>query len=336
MLDAGRNWELFGYDMRNVGRHWVSAWRDFLWAFDSPVRRHLDEAVVLRDGTTRQAYHAGEPCGPAETNCTAVLLPEDLVLARRLQLPLAVEADLGDVLALEVTASSPFGTEDTASGWRVVNRLEKHLDVLLVIVSKSAAMTHIARQYDSHDAQAQEVWARVDDTALVVEGFGEQRRAGYYRRRLLRVAVMIALAAGLLLLLVAVSAGMKKLELGRVEAVAARIQAEAQEASRHRATLGQGNEIIAVINELSALYPSPHPEIARLTRLLDDDAYLERFSMTGLEIDLRGRARNAAQMMQKLSEQPRYIDVAAASPIRRIPNSDIEQFHLKLKLEGGS
>ncbi len=251
-------------------------------------------------------------------------------------MPIAVEADLADVLALEVTASSPFGAEDTASGWRVVERLEQHLEILLVIVSKSAAMTYIARHHDSHDAQAQEVWARVDGTALVVEGFGEKRRAAYYRRRLSRVAIMIAIAAVLLLILAASSAGMKKLELGRVEAAAARIQAEAQEASGHRATLGQGNEIIAVINELSALYPSPHPEIARLTRLLGDDAYIERFSMAGLEIDLRGRAQNAAQMMQKLSEQPRYTDVAAASPIRRIPNSDIEQFHLKLKLEGGS
>ncbi len=51
MLDSGRSWELFGYDMRNVGRHWIGAWRDFLWAYDSPVRRHLDEAVVLRDAS---------------------------------------------------------------------------------------------------------------------------------------------------------------------------------------------------------------------------------------------------------------------------------------------
>ena len=31
MLESGQNWELFGYDMRNLGRHWVEAWRDLLW-----------------------------------------------------------------------------------------------------------------------------------------------------------------------------------------------------------------------------------------------------------------------------------------------------------------
>ena len=129
---------------------------------------------------------------------------------------------------------------------------------------------------------------------------------------------------------------MKRLELEKVEGWATRTQTEASEASKHRATLGQGNETVAVINELTALYPSPHPQLARLTRLLGDDAYVERFSAQGLEIDLRGRARSAAVMMQEISEQPDYDNVAAVSPIRRIPNSDVEQFHLKIKLEGGS
>ena len=58
--------------------------------------------------------------------------------------------------------------------------------------------------------------------------------------------------------------------------------------------------------------------------------------MNGLEIDLRGRADNAAVMMQELSEQPEYVEVTAVSPIRRIPNTEVEQFHLKVRLEGES
>ncbi len=115
MLESGRNWEMFGYDMRNVGRHWMAAWRDFLWAYDSPVRRRLDEVVVLRDGESEQCFHAGHPCDNFATNCTAVLLPEDLVLAKRLSLPLGVETELESAIALEVSASSPFGPEDTTS-----------------------------------------------------------------------------------------------------------------------------------------------------------------------------------------------------------------------------
>lgn len=36
MLDKSQNWELFGYDMRHLGAYWLAAWRDLLWAPDSP------------------------------------------------------------------------------------------------------------------------------------------------------------------------------------------------------------------------------------------------------------------------------------------------------------
>lgn len=336
MLDSGQNWELFGYDMRNLGRHWLAAWRDFLWAYDSPVRKHLDEPVMLRDGDESCTYHAGEPAADTETDCQAVLLPDELVLSRRLDVPAAAEADLEQVIALEVTASSPFSPDDTSRGWCVVDRDEARLRVLLAIASRSAAMAQLGQRYGSHDAHAQEVWARVDGRVLVLDGFGEQKRAGLYRQRLVRVSVLAGVAALLLLVALGAAAGFKKLELGRVEGVAARAQGEAAAASRYRATLAKGNETVAVINELTALYPSPHPELARLTRLLGDDAYVERFSMQSREIDLRGRSGNAAGLMQVLSEQPEYAEVVAASPIRRIASSELEQFHLKLKVEGSN
>ncbi len=102
MIEASQNWELFGYDMRNLGRHWLAAWRDALWAYDSPVRKHLDEPVMLHEGDQSLPYHAGEPAAPVETDCQAVLLPEALVLSRRLDLPVAAECRL----ALRIRVSS--------------------------------------------------------------------------------------------------------------------------------------------------------------------------------------------------------------------------------------
>lgn len=336
MFESGQNWQLFGYDMRDVGRHWLAAWRDFLWFYDSPIRRRLDEPVLVREGAVERCYHAGVPCPDVATACVGIVLPDELVLSRKLQIPVAAEADLLSVINLEVAASSPFGADDTASGWRVTGRGEHNLDVVIVIASKSAAMTHVAREYGSHDAQAQEVWASVEGSSLVLEGFGEMRREAFYRRRLARVAATVSGAALVLLVAVALSATFKGLELGRLEALATRIQSEAATASRHRATVGRGSETIALINELQAAYPSPYPELARLTHLLGDDAYIERFSMSGKEVDLRGRADNAAALMQQLSEQPDYAEVAAASPIRKLPNTTVEQFHLKIKREGES
>ena len=47
-VNRDQQWTLFGYDTRQVGQHWLAAWRDLLWGDDSPLRQRLDE-VVLAD-----------------------------------------------------------------------------------------------------------------------------------------------------------------------------------------------------------------------------------------------------------------------------------------------
>ena len=91
MLESAQKWDLFGYDMRNLGRHWLSAWRDVLWAPDSPIRERLDEAVWVRREDGEVYYQAGKRSDTVATIYSAILLPEQLVLSKMLDLPAAVE-----------------------------------------------------------------------------------------------------------------------------------------------------------------------------------------------------------------------------------------------------
>lgn len=334
MLESGQSWELFGYDTRNLGRHLTAAFRDFVWSYDSPLRERFDEVVCLRDGEAESYFHAGKACVPAPSVCDAVLLPDDLALARQLRLPLAAEAELEAAIDLEASASSPFSASDTGVGWQVVSRDEHFLYVQLVIVSLSAAMTYISQHYGSHDAQAQEVWAAAGDRLVVVRGFGETQREKLYRKRLVRVVSMIGIAALLLLVIVVAGAGIKKWELGRLSALEEATRQESAEAMRLRTVLGEANETIGAVNEVAVQYPNPHLELARLTALLEDSAYIERLAIDGSEMDLRGKAVNAAQVMELLTEQDFYSVVTAGSPIRKLPNTDREQFHLKIQRAG--
>ncbi|MFV8818303.1 PilN domain-containing protein [Haliea sp. E17] len=331
MLESGQNWELFGYDTRNLGRQITAAFREFIWSYDSPLRERLDEVVCLRDGDREQHYHAGKACEAAPSQCKAVLLPEDLALTRQLRFPLAVEAELEGAVALEAAASSPFASADTGVGWQVASRDEQYLYVQLVIVSLSAAMTYISHHYGSHDAHAQEVWVLAGERLVVVRGFGEAVRERLYRQRLLRVVSMIGVAAALLFVLVLAGAGSKKWELERLSALEQTTRQEAAEAMRLRSVVGDSNELIAAVNEISSQYPNPHMELARLTHLLEDSAYIDRLSIEGREMDIQGKAVNAAQMMELLTKQDAWSGVTAGSPIRKLPNSNREQFHLKIQ-----
>jgi general secretion pathway protein L len=220
-------------------------------------------------------------------------------------------------------------------GWSVISREQSFINVTLVIVSMSAVMAYLVRQYDVHDSHAQEVWASVDGSLVVVGGFGEQVRANLYRKRLLRCVAMSAVGAALLFCIMAISTAFKGLEAQRFEAMNAAVQSEAADASRLRESLVSGNTIITAANEVLTLYPNPHVEIARLTRLLGDDVSIAHFSMVGDEIRLRGRAVDAASVMQLITKEPAYAEVTSPQAISRVGNTGFEQFSLNIRLGEG-
>jgi hypothetical protein len=333
MLEAGQNWELFGYDMRHLGRTWGAAWRDLLWAYDSPVRKRLDEVVSVQGQGGTACYQAGTVCPESSTpTCQALLLPEELVLWKKLRVPASAEGELAAVLALEVNASSPFTARDTRWGWSVVARDETNLQLVLVIVSASAVMAYLGREYDSHDPQAQEVWVEIDGQMVVVEGFGEGQREQRYRKRLLRSGLMLGSVALLLLAMVGAAAGLKSVELHRLNTLSASTLRDAAEASRLKSMVARATETINAANEVVAKYPNPHVEIARLTRLLEDDVSIVSFSMNGTELRLRGRAVNAASVMEQMTDEPRYVQVTAPQATVRLGDSGLEQFYLNIRV----
>lgn len=336
MFDTGQSWEIFGYDTRQIGRHWIGAWRDFLWADNSPIRKHLDEVVQLRSGDETLLYQSGEPCPQAPFECKAILLPEDLMLSRRLRLPVAVEGHLEAALALEVGANSPFAPEDTAHGWKLVSRDQSHLDVIVSIVSISTVMTYLGKQYDIHDPFSQEVWVKVDGSMLLINGFGESQRALKYWRRLVRSCLGLGLCLLLVLLTVGAATAAKRAELLQLEEISANMQAAASDASKMRLALAVANETVSAVNEVVATYPNPHVEVARLTGLLDDEVSLSRLSIQGKDIRIQGRAVNAASVMQLLTDEAAYSKVSAPQAISRVGNSGLEQFSLDINLTGGA
>ena len=99
-----------------------------------------------------------------------------------------------------------------------------------------------------------------------------------------------------------------------------------------RITLMRANKIIATANEVVLRYPNPHKELTRLSKLLEDDAHLSQFAIGGVNLKLGGQSRDAAAVMQLLTDQPAYAEVTAPQPITRIGGSGLEQFFLNIKL----
>ncbi len=330
MTQASKQWEILGFDTRRIGSTFVAAWRDFLWGDDSPLRTRLDEVVHLQGEDGDCYLQSGtETTAPAADACEGLLLPESLVLGKTLSVPLAAETELHAVMAMEIAANSPFPADDTAAGWKLVGRSESSLTVQMSIVSLSAVMAYLGARYGIHDRRAREVWASSASGPVALAGFGEHRRTRHYRQRLIRVAGLVLLSALLVLLISALAAGGSYLQYQRLEEQVAVAERDSRAATEIKAELQAANQTINAVNDIVSRYPSPHLEVARLTRLLGDDVHVTQFSMRGRELKLRGRAADAASVMELLTDEPAYASVTAPQAIVTVPGG-LEQFYLNI------
>lgn len=332
---ATNQFEVFGVDLRDFGRLWLAAWRDLLFGDDSPVRQQLDSMVSLTmvDGTVA-TYQAGREINRHSVSLEAVAVPDQLVLSRTLHLPAIAEADLDAALMLEVSASSPFASDDTAAGWRITRSdVGDQLRVDLAIVSRAAAMTYLGEEHGIHDPEAKELWAECGGNWVVIRGFGEAQRERDYRGRLWWAGGWVTASLILLLSLAGLSSFLSGTHLNSLTNTQAETQVAAREALKLRDELAEVNTAIIELNTLRGEFPSPQLEIARLTELLPDSAYIVQYTQSGRNIRLRGRSNDAATLQQALTDEPIFLSVTAPQAISRVGDTDVEQFFLDLTLK---
>jgi general secretion pathway protein L len=336
MLEGSQPWSLFGYDVRRGLHYFRAGWREFLWGDNSVVLGAIDEVVSAHLSTGEVRYFkAGKlvdvPVTPGEVVAQAVVLPDHLALCKTLRVPVAAEADLESMLALEVTSSSPFPKGDTCYGWLITDRRAEELIVQLILASKSAVMAFIAAHMGSHEVGVYEVWAQAEDRMVLVSGFGEAPRLRRNRRRLGRMAAILAYCLVAVMALVALGAGAKYLELQKVREMHDKVERSAGDAVELRAALASSKSMIAVINELLAEHPSPHQELKRLSALLGNDTWLAMVEIQGSAIKIEGESNDASAVMQQLLDDPAFARVEAPVAIKKV-GPGREHFVLNLTL----
>lgn len=337
MALAGHHWTLFGYDLRTLPALWITSWREVLWSQDAPLRHWLDESVKVTepwaDSQNPPSIHlVGRHSGSQASIAHAQLLPDSMVLVCWLNIPERAEVHLSSALALEVRARSPFPADDTSFGWRIHGRANGMLHVSLAIVSRSAVLVYLERFLSEDQLHSTEVWVRVDNLYLVVEGFGEKLRHTRYARHLKRLLGWCGYVFLISILLLAVLVGLRAVQLEHYQQQMESAQRGSSEAVRLRNDLVKNNERAEEITRQVYLGGNPYDELLTLTYLLDDAIWLNSFEFRGDTLRVDGMADNAARLMQTLSTQQRYADVRAPSAIRLDPRTGQERFVLDITL----
>ncbi|WP_041523944.1 PilN domain-containing protein [Gilvimarinus agarilyticus] len=312
-------WVLFGYDLRGLWQSFRGAWREVFWAQGAPVRKLIDEPVALQapDGSVELLGVGGD-----DIAANAILLPEDTVLSKSLNVPRMAGVAPSQVVANEVVAASPFGSDDTAYGWRVLDSDAAKLVVGVAIASKSSVMSYVHQSRPSAAAKAIEIWAMVGGQHIVLSGFGEYERNTRYRRRLQKAAVLVSCALLLLVMALAVPVAYKYYDLAATQAAYNNIQQQAKDIVQLRTGLATANQYIDELNSTEMSVSKPMFVLNLLSDKLPDDAWLTSFEQEGGSVTIDGVADNGAALMQEISQYPSIQNVRAVSGIRKVGKSD--------------
>ena len=332
-------WSLFGFDLERFASSVVLGLRQLLWGSESGLQRRFMPQACLKGDVQRiddkDAKVFGLSTYPSEVaGATAVLLPDDLVLTRRIELPSVAEAELAAMAMFEAEANSPFSKEDTSFGWRVLSREASQLILILAIASRRAIDPHLdATLADSRDdPEDVEVWANHEGKLVQFLGFGEALRKTEYITTLSRYVAKMGLLALAVAALVWWPVGALSIKEAQLKEMLVETELRAGTATAARNSLIDMEDRLTAAFEFYSerlLYDRWLDEVATLT---PDSAYLTAMSFNKDRLTFSGQAGNAAALQTTLASVDILNEVTAPSAFTRDNRTGKERFTLTMRL----
>lgn len=331
------NLNLFGIDLANLYHRWRAGWAEAL-TWPQAAWLGVEEPVELIHADGRKTLHLGDTGRPAPATRpprhTAILLPQDIILHRRLLLPRMPEADLEAAMLLEVDALNPFPPEKLAWGARRRWTADGRWDIDLAITSRDFVEQQLERLPPDPAHRNPEVWGDTPRGPIVLRGYGESLRQSRTRRNQTLVLGLLALLTALLIALAALPVAWQAARLAQAEASLAELQQQASNA------LGQREQLVRLNTLASRIMPPPNGTaspvelLERISALLPEDAWLDRFDLQDGTLQISGHASNGSAVLSTFSQAPAFRTARTTAPIVRDARLGKDRFVIEIRLNG--
>lgn len=322
-------------------------WRDRFAVEDAALLLHRDgETIVLeRQRGARVAELERFSRSPADDLPAAIdaaledndrnlrrvlLLPGQLVLRRTLTLPAAVQENLRTVLGFELDRQTPFKPDQVYFDSRVLphDPAAKQIPVELALVTRERLQAALA-DIDGVASTLSGVDALdVGGQRMGFNFLPEDRRVS---RRNTWLLLMLGLGAASVLFLLIALARITDNRADAVERLRADVEAQREEArtvQRLRDELEEaatGANFLAIEKERQ---PSTLLLLDELTRLLPDDTFLERLSVSRGELSINGQSGQAPKLVELLQASKLLRSPSLSGPIQPDARTGKDRFNI--------
>lgn len=298
-----------------------------------PGEQVLEEADAS-DPAARDRLRAALSKRRRRSRAVTLRLDPALGLRRRLDMPLAAEADLHQALSFEMDRITPFKAEEVLFAHRVTgtDRDQRRISIELDVVPRATAAPAFEIA-ESLGLEPQRLELAGPDGSpgdldlMPREGDGTARTS--------------RLNGLLLLLLVALAVTAAVLPLQRQRQMAAELAREVEEARV------EAEKSIRLRDELEALErstgfvastrtaaPMTASVLAELTRVIPDQAYVTQLRLQQGDLQIHGLADTASELIGRLAASPMFDAPQFRSPVTRDPRTAKERFHIQVMIAG--
>ena len=264
---------------------------------------------------------------PRASGKPAVLrLRESDVLQKTVNLPLAAERELRQVLAFEMDRETPFSAEELYWDYRVdsVDRAGGRLSVRLALLPKASLAPILAALRGAGIAPRRAEITDAEGKACHLPLDGNGGRLETPSRRLLYAAAACCAALGLAVIVTPFIR--QSLALAAVDGRVAAGRVAAAEAEGLRRDIDRLSGNVDLIERERDKAGHPLEVLAAATRVLPDDTYLSEFALRHRKVTLSGRSAAAARLIGPLSASGEFNNPAFAAPVTRLEALHAEVF----------
>lgn len=266
---------------------------------------------------------------------TQVFLSDEQLLGSNQYLPLATEANLGNVLGFEIDRLTPFPREQVVFGYLPRGRFperekiqvslyalpRQHLDLLMSrLETLGLAPQAIFPEKSGGELSLNFLPAELRPSLEPLWN-GRAKQLG-----IMAVSLLVVLALYPLFQLNSRLDGLVQ----QIDEIRAPATVVGNKQSLLAARLAAQDTLVARKNQT----PPKLAIVQELTRLLPDNTWVSRLRVDDRAVDLQGESRKASDLIQLLEQSGQFQNVQFVSPITVNPATNMERYEIKMELAG--
>jgi len=303
---------------------------------ESKSQLDLSDPAQLRRAISRLETLNDEP-----TERRILALSSENILRKRIQLPLAAEENLRQVLIFEMDRQTPFKAAEVEFDWRIAKRddVARILLVDLVVIPKPQLeialkpVREAGLNFDSVDLSQTRGSVAFDQLA----GFNllpEAAQGGARTDNLGRVRWILAIAIIVLIgFIMQQSLAARENALEKLRAETDVRQQQAMETARLTKTVRDAITGANFLADRKLKQPETIKVLLELTQIVPNNTWIERISFVGKSVQLQGQSASADQMIKILQAATFLQNPQFQGVIQPDPGTQLERFTIQADLK---